>query len=136
MSLLQARIRPYALALFCIFALSLSSSVSLAQGTAQITFFYPTGSNSYTVPVDSESTVELTMKEAAVQGNFNWVATFYGSQNDFFITSIDGAAQGGDIFWSYCINGAPAQLGISQQGATPGSYINWYFTSSLPKAPC
>lgn len=136
MSVLQRRIRPYALALFCVLALGLASSVSLAQGTATITIFSPGGgSASYIVPVDSESTVELTMEEAAVQGNFNWIATFYGSLNGFLITSIGGVAQGGGKNWLYCIGGVPANLGISQQPAPPGSTINWYWTSSIT-SPC
>ncbi len=136
MSVLQPRIRPYALALFCILALGLASSVSLAQDTATITINYPGHTISYTVPVNVETTVEFAMREAAVEGKFDWIATFYGSLNGFLITSIDGVTQGGGNNWFYCIDGAPANLGISQQPAPPGSAINWYFTSSFPTPPC
>lgn len=136
MSVLQRRIRPYALALFCVLALGLASSVSLAQGTATITINYPIGSTSITVPVYPDYTVEFAMRNAAVRKKFNWIATFYGSLDGFLITSIDGVAQGGGNNWFYCIAGAPAKLGISQQPAPAGSAINWYFTSSFPTPPC
>ncbi|MBI2410812.1 MAG: DUF4430 domain-containing protein [Candidatus Kerfeldbacteria bacterium] len=96
------------------------------QVSVALQVIQPTGTTeSYSVKVDTGSTVETVMQAARDDG-FTYSVKKFGSMGAY-VESISGLEEDGGMYWIYYVNGTKSTAGISTQTVKKGDTISWHY---------
>lgn len=100
--------------------------------TVSIVVKDPSGSVNYDGLLWTTDTTVLSAMQSADGLEFS--GDWYRSFNDWLIISINGVdSQGsGKENWNFCVNGTPAQVGVSAYRLPPNAQVQWVYTATYP----
>lgn len=104
------------------------SNIELVSATLKVS-----GKN-YSIEIPKGATVLDLMSAAKAKGYMTFESKNFGGDLGYFIESINGVASGEtkNYYWIYYINGAKANVGISNYTIQQNDIITWNYEKSTP----